>query len=62
MKIIKSNKRPSSSISFKIGDNVLLTANGAVKLYVPLLVRHMDFFPSSFKLEGGSKVFRIKYY
>lgn len=59
MGITRSKKRALIPVDFKIDEGVVLTATGAVNIYVPLIVNHVDFFPSGFKLEVHKKVIYI---
>ncbi len=59
MSMVKSKNRPSKPISFRIGEDIIITSTGAVNIYVPFIVNHVDFFPSSFKLEICEKVIYI---
>lgn len=51
MGIIKSEKRVLESVNLEIAEGIILTATGAINIHVPLIVNHVDFFPSSFKLK-----------
>lgn len=55
MSLVRSKKRVSEPVQFTIKDDMVLTATGAVNIHVPFIVNHVDFFPSSFKLEAGGK-------
>lgn len=50
MGIIRSAKRPREAQSFEIAEGITITSTGAVNIYIPFVVNHIDFFPSSFKL------------
>ena len=59
MSIVKSDKRSTRPISFKISKDIMITSTGIVNINVPFIVNHVDFFPSSFKLEIFEKVIYI---
>lgn len=59
MGIIRSEKRSPILRSFEISKDIILTSTGAVNINVPFIVNHVDFFPSSFKLEVNEKVVYI---
>ena len=58
MSLVKSKDRPREPVSFKISEDIIVTSTGAVNIHVPLIV-HVDFFPSSFKIEIFEKVIYI---
>ena len=57
--IVHSEKRSSDPQSTTIGDDIVLSSTGAININVPFLVNHVDFFPSSFRLEVQDKVIYI---
>ncbi len=59
MAIVRSEKRSPVPISFKFEEDIVLTSTGAVNVHIPFIVNHVDFFPSSFKLEAHKKVIFI---
>lgn len=59
MSIVKSEKRSTRPIGFKINKDITITSTGIVNINVPFIVNHVDFFPSSFKLEIFEKVIYI---
>jgi len=54
-----SKKRPANPIAFHITDNITLTSTGAVNINVPFFADHVDFFPSSFRLEAKGRTIYI---
>lgn len=59
MSMVKSKNRSTKPISFRIGEDIIITSTGTVNIYIPFIVNHVDFFPSSFKLEIFEKVIYI---
>lgn len=59
MEIIRSVKRTSIPESLEVASNVILISTGAVNINVPLLVNHVDFFPSSFRIDAPGKIIYI---
>jgi L-ascorbate metabolism protein UlaG (beta-lactamase superfamily) len=57
--IVRSEKRDSVPKSIQIAPNIILTSTGAINIDVTFLVNHVDFFPSSFKIETQGKVIYI---
>ncbi len=54
-----SEKRSPKPISFEIIEGVTLTSTGVVNIHIPFIVNHVDFFPSSFRLDISGKVIYI---
>ncbi|WP_162300677.1 MBL fold metallo-hydrolase [Anaerosacchariphilus polymeriproducens] len=59
MGIIKSKIRSKKPISFEIDEGITITSTGATNINIPFLVNHVDFFPSSFKLDVHKNVIYI---
>lgn len=59
MGVISSKKRSPKPISFEITKGITITSTGAVNIHVPFIVNHVDFFPSSFKLDIHRRVIYI---
>lgn len=59
MSIVKSAMRSPAPVTLSIDEGVTLTATGAVQIHIPFLVNHMDFFPSSFRLDMDGRVLYI---
>ncbi|MCG8483018.1 MAG: MBL fold metallo-hydrolase [Clostridia bacterium] len=59
MGIIRSKKRSPKPISIHLDQDMILTATGTVNINIPFLVNHVDFFPSSFKLEAGKQILYV---
>ena len=57
--MIKSDKRPIEPKKLEISDNIILESTGIVNMNIPLLADHIDFFPSSFKINSYEKVIYI---
>lgn len=59
MGIERSKKRVPKPINFEILKGITITSTGAVNINVPLIVNHVNFFPSSFKLNIHQRVIYI---
>lgn len=59
MSIIRSEKRSPKPVRIQLKDGITLTATGTVNITIPFLVNHVDFLPSSFKLEANKKIIYI---
>lgn len=55
----RSDKRPIEPKKLEILDNIILESTGAVNMNVPLIVDHVDLFPSAFKIKSDEKVIYI---
>ena len=57
--MIRSKKRSPEPVSFELPGNIMLTATGAVNIYVPFFANHVDFLPSSFRIDANGTIIYI---
>ncbi|MBN2797382.1 MAG: MBL fold metallo-hydrolase [Clostridia bacterium] len=59
MSITVSENRAKHEMKLHISDKITVTATGTVMMNIPLIVKNIDFFPSSFKVNIGDFVICI---
>lgn len=59
MGITVSHKKPKEPQVLEINQDISVAATGAVIMNIPFIIRNMEFFPFSFKLELGGKLLYI---
>ncbi|MBD3314848.1 MAG: hypothetical protein GF344_03615 [Chitinivibrionales bacterium] len=57
--VVQSDKRVDTTRSIRIAPNTTVSALGAVNMHVPLLVDHVDLFPSGFMIRTAESIVYI---